>query len=156
MNNLINVKELPERPYQPLAEFGRKAASEGCVLLRNEGGILPLLENDKFSLFGRTQIDYYKSGTGSGGMVNVDYSINILDGILENKKLKLNTELADIYKDWVAKNPLLREHPWSAPKNLCEMPLDEKTVARARELSDTAVIVLGRTVGEGGDTTITK
>ncbi len=156
MKDLVNIRELPEKPYAPLAEIGRKAASQGCVLLKNEGKVLPLLENDSFSLFGRMQIDYFKSGTGSGGMVNVDYAINILDGILENKKLKINTELVDIYKDWTLKNPLEREHCWSAPKVFNEMPLDEEIVIRAREISDTAVIILGRTAGEGGDTSAKK
>ena len=151
MNNLINYKELPEKPYMPLAEFSRRAAAEGCVLLKNEGNVLPLTDNRAFSLFGRMQIDYFKSGTGSGGMVNVDYQINILDGILENKKLNINTELADIYKEWTLKNPLTREHCWSAPENFDEMPLDEETIIRARKLSDTAIYVLGRTAGEGGD-----
>lgn len=152
----VNIKELPEKPYLPLAEIGRKAATEGCVLLKNEGGVLPLLENDSFSLFGRMQIDYFKSGTGSGGMVNVDYAISILDGILENKKLKINTELVDIYREWTLKNPLERDHCWSAPKSFTEMPLDEETVSRAREVSDVAVIILGRTAGEGGDTAAKK
>ncbi len=156
MKTLVDTKNLPAQPYRPLAEFGRKAAAEGCVLLRNENGVLPLLEDDTFSVFGRCQIDYFKSGTGSGGMVNVDYSVNILDGILENKKLKINLELVNVYKDWVSKNPWVRSHPWEGPVDFNEMPVDDKIASRARELSDTAVIVIGRVAGEGGDTNAVK
>ncbi len=156
MKNTVDTKKLPPAPYQPLAEFSRRAAAEGCVLLKNEMGTLPLLKNDSFSLFGRGQIDYYKSGTGSGGMVNVDYSINILDGILEKETLKINHELSDVYKEWVLKNPLIRAHPWSAPDNICEMPVDDALVSRAREKSDVAVIVIGRTAGESSDTCSVK
>ncbi len=156
MKNIVDVKNLPAAPYLPLAEFSRRAAAEGCVLLKNEMGTLPLSEGDSFSLFGRGQIDYYKSGTGSGGMVNVDYVVNILDGILENPKLKINRALADVYKKWALENPLVRNHPWEAPVNFFEMPLDDTIVSCAREVSDTAVIVIGRTAGEAGDTTASK
>ena len=40
-------------------------------MLRNEEEVLPLRKEDKVAVFGRCQIDYYRSGTGSGGAVNV-------------------------------------------------------------------------------------
>lgn len=52
-------------PLEGLADFGRRVMAEGAVLLRNEKETLPLLETDTVSLFGRCQIDYYRSGTGS-------------------------------------------------------------------------------------------
>lgn len=98
MEKLIDWKTLEEKPYVPAAQVARRAAADGCVLLKNEGNILPLGKENVISLFGRTQIDYYKSGTGSGGLVRVDYVVNILDGIMANNSLTLNTELVDIYK----------------------------------------------------------
>lgn len=53
-------------PLEGFAEFAA-AAAEGAVLLRNDRGMLPLDVQQPVSLFGRTQIDYYRSGTGSGG-----------------------------------------------------------------------------------------
>ena len=44
-------------------KFIRKAASEGFVLLKNENSVLPIKDNDKIVLFGRTQIDTYKGVT---------------------------------------------------------------------------------------------
>ena len=49
----------------------RQAVAEGVVLLENNG-VLPLDRSENLAVFGRIQNHYYKSGTGSGGMVNVD------------------------------------------------------------------------------------
>ncbi len=57
------------------ASLARQAAAEGAVLLKNDGKVLPLREGEKLAVFGRTQFEYYKSGTGSGGMVNTKYVI---------------------------------------------------------------------------------
>lgn len=70
-----------------LLQIGYYAASEDAVLLKNERNDLPILNGEVISLFGRSQIDYYKSGFGSGGMVNTDYVVNIVDGIKNNKNL---------------------------------------------------------------------
>ena len=68
----------------------REAAVEGIVLLKNENNTLPLTEQDKVSVFGRPMIEYYRSGTGSGGAVNVEYATNILDGF-ENSNLNFTS-----------------------------------------------------------------
>ena len=54
--------------YEKYAELARRVAAEGSVLLRNEDGVLPLQKGQRVSIFGRTQFEHYKSGTGSGGM----------------------------------------------------------------------------------------
>ena len=48
-----------------------QVVSEGIVMLKNENNALPLDKDEEVALFGRIQFHYYKSGTGSGGMVNV-------------------------------------------------------------------------------------
>ncbi len=48
-----------------------KAVEEGIVLLENRNGALPLKENTPVAVYGRIQLHYYKSGTGSGGMVSI-------------------------------------------------------------------------------------
>ena len=53
--------------YEKYAELARRVAAEGSVLLRNEDGVLPLQKGQKVSIFGRSQFEHYKSGTGSGG-----------------------------------------------------------------------------------------
>ena len=65
-NNLRGV------PVEGFADKSREAAVEGIVLLKNENNTLPLTEQDKVSVFGRPMIEYYRSGTGSGGAFRPD------------------------------------------------------------------------------------
>ena len=154
---MIDWKSLEEKPYEPLVPLIRKMAAEGSVLLKNEGQILPLKKEDRISLFGRTQIDYLKSGLGSGGLVRVEYVVNILDGILSNNDITLNKELADVYSRWCMENPVPEITSWEkAPWYQPEMPLDDKIVSEARNKSDVAVIVIGRFAGEARDNSAEK
>ena len=152
MREQVDFRNLPEEPYKPLSYVARKAAADGIVLLKNEGDILPLGKNNCISLFGRTQIDYNKSGTGSGGLVNVDRVVNILDGIRENEDLTLNEELVTVYEEWLKDHPFDKGAGW-AQEPWCqeEMVPSDEVVARAREVSDVAVVVIGRAAGEDKD-----
>ena len=67
------------------AKTARAAVAEGCVLLRNEGAVLPLEAGTRIALFGRSQFCYFKSGTGSGGMVNTAYVTGIKEASKVNK-----------------------------------------------------------------------
>ena len=82
-----------------------KAVEEGIVLLENRNGALPLKENTPVAIYGRIQLHYYKSGTGSGGMVNVSKVTDITRGLLESGKVKVNQELLEVYKKWEEENP---------------------------------------------------
>ena len=57
--------------WEVYEKTAREMAAEGLVLLKNDNKALPLKQGETVSLFGRMQNHYYKSGTGSGGMVNV-------------------------------------------------------------------------------------
>lgn len=145
-------------PWEGLAEFARKAAAEGAVLLKNDDKILPLTMNDHVSVFGRCQIEYYRSGTGSGGAVNVAYKTNLLDGLRDSAVVKVNEKLAAIYKEWLAKNPFddggggWACEPWSQK----EMPLTDVIVSQAAKESNKAIVVIGRTAGEDKDNGLTE
>lgn len=140
-------------PLPELAAYCREAAAEGAVLLKNEGHMLPVKKDETVSIFGRSQIEYYRSGTGSGGAVNVPYVKNILDGIKENNAFPVNEELVETYKEW------LKEHPfdnggggWAAePWHQEEMEITEEIACRAAEKSKKAVFLIGRTAGEDKD-----
>lgn len=133
-----------------LADFSRRLCAEGTVLLKNDGDMLPL-RNQKVNVFGRTQINYYKSGTGSGGAVNVRRVVNIIDGLRENPHIEINEELAAEYRRLVAENPADYSNTFEADFSDRELELDEETVKRAREFSENAVIVIGRVSGEAYD-----
>lgn len=140
-------------PLPELAAYCREAAAEGAVLLKNEGHMLPIKKDETVSIFGRSQIEYYRSGTGSGGAVNVPYVKNILDGIKENNAFPVNEELVENYKEW------LKEHPfdnggggWAAePWHQEEMEITDEIARRAAEKSEKAIFLIGRTAGEDKD-----
>lgn len=131
----------------------REVVSEGIVLLENNG-VLPFANNEKLSLFGRIQTKYYKSGTGSGGMVNVSKVVTIPDGLRESGKVTLNEKLFNIYTEWEYANPFNEGCGWGTePWSQIEMHLDENVVKEASEESDVAVVIIGRTAGEDKDIT---
>ena len=61
-----------------------KIAEEGTVMLENNG-VLPLNKGSKVALFGRMQNHYYKSGSGSGGMVNVTHIVTVREALDEDR-----------------------------------------------------------------------
>ena len=133
------------------ARTARAVVAEGIVMLRNEGEVLPLKEGEKIALFGRGQFNYYKSGTGSGGMVNTSYVTGIREA-LEESGFVLNGKLEKVYQDWLKDNPFDAGAGWAGePWFQKEMPLTEELVRGAREESDTAVVVIARTAGEDQD-----
>ncbi len=140
-------------PLEGFAEFSRKVAAEGAVLLKNDGQVLPLQSHENVAIFGRTQVNYYRSGTGSGGSVHVAYTTNLLDGLRSKKNITVNEDLAAVYEKWIEQNPFDNGGGgWAAePWHQKEMPLTRELVQAAREKSDKAIIVIGRTAGEDQD-----
>lgn len=144
------------RVREPLPELGpacRLAAAQGAVLLKNEEEMLPIRKEDQVAVFGRCQIDYYRSGTGSGGAVYVPYTTNLLSGLRGIPWVQLDETLAEVYESWVEQhlfdkgNGEWASEPWYQE----EMPLSEELVKTCALTSNKAVIVIGRTAGEDKD-----
>ncbi len=131
----------------------RKLAAEGAVLLKNEQEALPLKAGTRLAVFGRAQTFYYKSGTGSGGLVHIDKEPCTIESLRENKDLVIDETLAAQYAAWVAEHPFedgggkWASEPWFQE----EMPIDEASVAQAAARNDAALIVFARTAGEDHD-----
>ena len=146
-------KEKINIAQQKLMPISRQAACEGIVLLENSKAILPVKKGEKISLFGRCQINTYRSGTGSGGAVNVPYAVNYLEGFRSNPVIELNEQLVALYEQWIAANPFddggggWAAEPWFQQ----EMPLSDDVVKQAAGKSDKAIIFIGRTAGEDQD-----
>ncbi|MGN1020160.1 MAG: glycoside hydrolase family 3 protein [Aristaeellaceae bacterium] len=78
---LSGVPDTAPRDYEaPHAALARRAAAEGMVLLRNEGGMLPLAAGSRVALFGAGATRTIKGGTGSGD-VNERASVTIAQGL---------------------------------------------------------------------------
>jgi beta-glucosidase len=130
----------------------RAAAAEGIVLIKNDDKALPLNKNEKVAVFGRSQMNYYKSGTGSGGMVNVDYIVGIYEAIADSGLYKVNKTVREAYEKFVEENPFDYGAGWaSEPWFQKEMPLTDAFVKSAAKESDTALFIIGRTAGEDQD-----
>ena len=127
--------------------IAREAAREGMVLLKNEGGLLPLTGGSRVALFGKGTFDYVKGGGGSGD-VTCSFTIDLYEG------LKQQPNAPEIYE------PLCAFYRENVKKQLDEGALPGLTVepavplqllAGAREFTDTAVISICRFSGEGWD-----
>ena len=135
--------------------FARMMAEEGIVLLENRDAVLPL-GREKVALFGRTQIDTIKGGTGSANSTG-EYSISIQDG-LRDVGVNLDEELARAYREWADANPIPSFGVWgSGMHSNPEMPVDISIAKAAkRRGAKKAIIVVGRTAGENEDTGLVK
>ena len=141
--------------WEQYLEASARAVSQGVVLLKNDGA-LPLKKDGEAAVFGRIQLHYYKSGTGSGGMVNVSKVVGITDGLTE-AGYKVNQKLLDIYTQWDSEHPFNYGEGWGGePWSQEEMPLTDDIVKSAAETSDTAIVIIGRTAGEEMDNKLEK
>ncbi len=128
-----------------------EVARQGAVLVKNDRDALPAEPSGRIALFGRMQGNYYKSGTGSGGMVNVDRVYDIREG-LKAAGAVLDEELIDIYTEWEKENPVDPGVGWGQEKwSQEEMPVSEELASKMAGKNDLAVIVIGRTAGEDRD-----
>ena len=149
---------------QGFSDLSRMTAAEGVVLLKNpeygDNGkandinrVLPIKNGVSVSIFGVVQDYYYSNGTGSGGGVsgiNVDHITTIADGLRINPNVKVNENLATVYRQWIKEHPFRNNGGWTnnVSWNQHEMPLTDAIVSQARSESEAAVVIIGRTAGE--------
>lgn len=133
------------------ASLARQAAAESCVLLKNDDKALPFRKGDKIAVFGRSAFNYYKSGLGSGGLVNTRYVVSILDALRENKDITLDKQLLKVYEEWIEENPYDEGKGWgNVPWSQKEMQLEDSVIEAASD-ADIALVIIGRTAGEDQD-----
>lgn len=145
----MNRFELDMEQYRKLA---RQAAADGCVLLKNEAEALPFKKKERIAVYGRIAFTYYKSGLGSGGLVNTGKVDSILEA-LQAEDLVLDEKLISIYEAWIQENPFDEGAGWGkVPWSQKEMPVTDEMLTCAAD-ADAAVIVIGRTAGEDQDNT---
>ncbi|MCH5257364.1 MAG: glycoside hydrolase family 3 protein [Lachnospiraceae bacterium] len=134
--------------YKSLA---RQAIAEGCVLLENENNALPIKKDENVAVFGRSAFNYYKSGLGSGGLVNTEYTVSILDALKDCSEITVNNELLNIYEDWLKEHPYDEGTGWgNVPWSQEEMPVNDRMLEIAKD-ADVSLVIIGRTAGEEQD-----
>lgn len=132
-------------------ETAAQAVAEGIVLLKNDHEALPLLPKEQVAVFGRAQLHYYKSGTGSGGMVNVSHVTDIIEG-LRNRGVVPDADVLSVYTEWDAAHPYDNGSGWGGePWSQEEMPVTDELVSAAAARCRRAIVIIGRTAGEEQD-----
>lgn len=138
--------------YGKYERLARQVVTEGAVLLRNEKQALPLSEGTRVAVFGRMQNHYYKSGTGSGGMVNAPRTDTLLGCMRKASGWELDEKLMETYRQWEQENPFEEGVGWGMePWSQKEMPLSAELLREAAGRSEAAVVILARTAGEDRD-----
>ena len=139
--------------------LAERIEAEGIVLLRNEDEALPLSADvDQVNVFGWASTQWVVSGSGSGQVAG---SVTGLLEALEERGVAYNEELADMYRSFCSERAYesegsLNSHDYEYCR-LYEPSIDDETcyteglLARAKEFSDTAIVVIGRVVGESVD-----
>ena len=153
------------------AAITRQSATEGAVLLKNEG-VLPLKEAQTIALIGVTSYDFIAGGTGSGD-VNEAYTVSLEQGLaaaepqspivskaaepLENRVVYQIAETPkqafEAHREANAEAFVKPEgfnamfQPYDPP----ELLLTPEELEQTAEEADVALITIGRNSGEGGD-----
>lgn len=142
-------------PYPIHMQQARRIASEGMVLLKNDHDVLPLKER-KAALFGAGAVDTISCGTGSG-FVFAPYTITVEKG-LQNAGIEITS------KSWLKRFAAASKKANKEDKTLSKIDrmwsglsilIDELDITDAElseaKAADTAVYVIRRNSGEGGD-----
>lgn len=136
------------------AKITRQSASEGMILLKNEGGVLPLEDKMNVALLGVTSYDFIAGGTGSGD-VNEAYVISLEQG-LDNAGFEINATAKSIFDDHKALNEESFVRPVGMdalfnPYDPPEMAYSDDELADIVSSSDIGIYTIGRNAGEGSD-----
>lgn len=127
-----------------------EVTNEGVILTKNDGNYLPI-EPQKVNVFGWASTNPIYGGTGSG-TVDASTAVGILQG-LSNVGFETNTELSDLYTAYRADRPAIsinNGQDWTLPE-IPAADYDPGVIDRAKEFSDTAILVIARSGGEGAD-----
>ena len=144
--------ESSESDWQGLA---KTIGEEGTTLLKNENSALPLASGSKVNLLGYRAYDPVYTGSGSGS-TNSDGAIDFKTA-LESAGFEVNTAAYDagVYNKQEESSSSLGFS--SATFTIDEAGLDKYTgdasFESMKSYSDTAIVVIGRTGGEGSDLT---
>ena len=147
-----SVEELYQYEMDKCAEI----AQDGLTLLKNDGNLLPLNEGVTLSLFSHSSVDLISGGSGSGSG-SFELTANLKEG-LENSGFKVNEKLWDFYSSGAGSNYKRgigvinygADLDWSINECPLDVILNDNSLVSSFA-GTTAMFVLSRTGGEGGD-----
>lgn len=150
LNNASGSGQLSQESITQANDLAAKIEEEGIVLLENDDATLPL-QNTKVNVFGWASTNPIYGGTGSGSM-NANYETTSLLQGLTDAGIEYNTELSEFYTSYRTTRPVIGmvNQEWTLPEPPAATYTD-KLIANAKDYSDTAVVVIARSGGEGAD-----
>ena len=137
------------------AALTREVASEGFVLLKNDGDVLPMTNVRTVALFGAASYNFVAGGRGSGD-VNKAYVVDLRDGLLGNGFV-LNGSLDKQYMSHMQKEkerlaPIVALRKWYVYDLRPNEMKDPYAFVRGTAAeSDIAVLTIGRNSAEAFD-----
>ncbi|MBR4640391.1 MAG: glycoside hydrolase family 3 C-terminal domain-containing protein [Butyrivibrio sp.] len=125
-------------------------AEEGIVMLKNDAQALPLAEGSKVNVFGWSSTNPIYGGTGSGALSDAYPTVDFLTG-LTDAGIEYNQDLVDFYKGWRDARPIVGMigQDWTIPEPMVSDY--ENLITDAKNYSDTAILFIARSGGEGVD-----
>ena len=126
----------------------KKVGEDGFVLVKNNG-ILPLAAGN-LNVFGWGSTNPILGGTGSGSS-DGSSAVGILQSLSE-AGFTTNADLTKLYTDYATERPTvaMQSQDWTLPEPTVDAYTDA-VMTQAKGFSDTAVIVISRSGGEGAD-----
>lgn len=131
-------------------ELAVQIGEEGIVMLENND-LLPLASGTKMNVFGWASTNPILGGAGSGALNDQYETVGILES-LNNAGIETNTELTQMYTDYRADRPVVAmfSQDWTLPEPNVSA-YSESLLSDAKSFSDTAMVVIARSGGEGAD-----
>ena len=148
---LSGTTAISEEHINESLEAAEAIADEGITLLKNEGNALPLASGTKLNVFGWSSVAPVYGGAGSGSS-DSSKAASLLDGLHE-AGFETNTELENFYTNFRSERPSISFFgvDFTIPEPTMEEYQNANIFENAKAFSDTALVVIGRSSGEGSD-----
>lgn len=150
LSSMFQKVKFEETTIQNSKDVIQKVGEEGMVLVKNNG-LLPLSsDTKKLNVFGWDSTNPLFGGTGSGSS-DASTAVGILQSFAD-AGYETNADLTKIYTDYTTERPSIgmKEQDWTLPEPTVDVYTDS-VMSAAKDFSDVAVIVIGRSGGEGAD-----
>lgn len=155
LNTTLNLMSgsgtLSEASKAKAEKLATEIQNEGVTLLENKDSSLPLKANSAVNVFGWASSNPIYGGTGSGSMNDKYPTTSLIQGMQE-AGFKTNEQLTKKYTDYRADRPIVGmvSQDWTLPEPTAAS-YTEAEISQAKQFSNKAVLVIGRSGGEGAD-----
>lgn len=141
---------IEEETSKAAGDLAKEIGEEGIVLLKDDDAVLPL-QTGKLNVFGWASTKPILGGAGSGALNDAYPTTDILQS-LADAGIETNKDLTQFYTDYKADRPEVGmwAQDWTLPEPNVSA-YSEDLLNGAKAFSDTAMVVISRSGGEGAD-----